>query len=78
MVDQVEIDIKNNRFILVENADFAITDGEDENDEEMSRLDNLRNIGKYITSGIATTAKSGIIHTESGIKNISHSNYGQE
>lgn len=51
---------------------------EDENDEEMSRLDNLRNIGKYITSGIATTAKSGIIHTESGIKNISHSNYGQE
>lgn len=33
MVDQVEIDIKNNRFILVENADFAITDGEDENGE---------------------------------------------
>ena len=35
MVDQVEIDIKNNRFILIENADFAITDGQDENGEEV-------------------------------------------
>ena len=35
MVDQVEIDIKNNRFILVENADFAITDGQDDNGDEM-------------------------------------------
>ena len=34
MVDQIEIDIKNNRFVLLENADFAITDGEDENGEE--------------------------------------------
>ena len=35
MVDQVEIDIKKNRFILVEKADFAITDGQDENGEEV-------------------------------------------
>ena len=34
MVDQIEIDIKNNRFVLLENADFAITDGEDEDGEE--------------------------------------------
>lgn len=34
IVDQIEIDIKNNRFVLVESADFAITDGEDENGEE--------------------------------------------
>ncbi len=35
MVDQIEIDIKNERFILVENADFAITDGQDENGDEL-------------------------------------------
>ena len=34
IVDQIEIDIKNNRFVLVKDADFAITDGEDENGDE--------------------------------------------
>jgi len=51
---------------------------EDEDDETMSNLDALRSIGKIVTAGIATTAKSGIIHAAEGIKNISHFNYGQE
>lgn len=51
---------------------------EDEDDEEMNRLEVLRSIGKKVTAGIATTTKSGIIHAAEGIKNISHSNYGQE
>ena len=34
MVDQIEIDIKNNRFVVISAADFAITDGEDDNGDE--------------------------------------------
>ena len=51
---------------------------EDEDDETMNRLEKLRVIGRQITAGIATTARSGIIHATEGVKNIAHSNYGQE
>ena len=51
---------------------------EDEVDETMNRLESLRVIGQQITAGIATTAKSGTIHAFEGVKNIAHSNYGQE
>ena len=51
---------------------------EDEDDETMNRLENLRVIGRQITAGIAATARSGIIHATEGVKNIAHSNYGQE
>lgn len=50
----------------------------DENDEAISRLHSLRSIGKNVLSGIATTAKSGAIHSGEGVKNIAHSNYGEK
>ena len=50
----------------------------DEDDETMSNLEKLRTIGKQVTAGIAATAKSGLINATEGVKNIAHSNYGEE
>lgn len=50
---------------------------EDEDDETMSRLERLRTIGKQVTTGIAATAKNGLINAAEGVKNIAHSNYGE-
>ena len=55
---------------------FPLAD--DEDDETMSRLEKLRAIGKQVTAGIAATAKSGLINAAEGVKNIAHSNYGEE
>ena len=51
---------------------------EDEDDETINRLESLRVIGRQITAGTAVTAKNGIINATEGVKNIAHSNYGQE
>ena len=50
----------------------------DEDEEAASRLNNLRSISSSILAGIASTAKSGIIHAAEGVKNLSHLNYGEE
>ncbi len=52
--------------------------GEDADDEAIDRLRSLRSIGNKVVAGIATTAKNGVIHAEEGVKNLAHSNYGQE
>ena len=51
---------------------------EDEEDETMSSLNRLREIGKLVTTGIATTATNGLINASNGVKNIAHANYGKE
>ena len=53
-------------------------EAEDEDDEAASKLECLRNISKSVLSGIATTAKSGVIHAAEGVKNLYHLNYGEE
>ena len=51
---------------------------EDEEEETMSSLNRLREIGKLVTTGIATTATNGLINASNGVKNIAHANYGKE
>lgn len=51
---------------------------QDEDDAEMDKLDELRNIGSKVLSGIAATAHNGHIHAAEGVKHVAHRNYGDE
>lgn len=50
--------------------------GEDREDAAINKLSELRGLGKMVVTGVATTAKSGIIQAGNGVKNIAHVNYG--
>lgn len=51
---------------------------EDKDDEAINRLKDLRDISKNVLSGIALTAKNGVINASEGVKNLYHQNYGEE
>ena len=55
---------------------FPLAD--DVEDESASKLDMLRGISKKIVTGMAATAKNGLINASEGVKNIAHRNYGKE
>lgn len=52
LVDQIKIDVANKTFVMYINADINITDGEDENGEEIYSLYVSRFVFDLIVQGV--------------------------